>query len=303
MLKFNNSFFHDEYRCDFLVCEEMKRVWAVELEVLSQIINVCDKYNLEYFVNYGTLLGAVRHKGFIPWDDDIDISLKRSDYNRLFQVLPKELPDNYNIRSVFNCDNHNEPLGCVMNSKKLPLDDKLMDEFYGCPYIAGVDVYALDYVPIDPELADLQKNLYNALYDAARRFDELSESGELDIYIPKLEELCNVTFVKDDTLRHQLWMMAENVASLFTEEESDCLVWMPDRVLTDANRLRKKEWYSHSEKMRFENLEVSVPSGYDGVLKLIYGDYSVPVKGNSAHDYPFYLSQKKYLKKINAMNY
>lgn len=68
----NSDFFKEEVREGFYISAEMKKVWAVEMKVLSFVISVCKKYDIPYFADYGTLLGTVRHKGFIPWDDDID---------------------------------------------------------------------------------------------------------------------------------------------------------------------------------------------------------------------------------------
>ncbi len=76
------SFFEQEERCDFLVTEKRKKIWAVLLDLLIKFDFVCKKYSLTYFLADGTLLGAARHQGFIPWDDDIDVSMPREDYEK-----------------------------------------------------------------------------------------------------------------------------------------------------------------------------------------------------------------------------
>ena len=80
MLTFSADFFKAEERCNFLIDTTMKTVWAAELEVLCEIAVVCEKYSIPWYMAYGSLLGAVRHEGFIPWDDDIDIAMPRQDY-------------------------------------------------------------------------------------------------------------------------------------------------------------------------------------------------------------------------------
>lgn len=76
---------------DMTATGTLKNIQVLYLELLRFIDNVCEKYNLEYCLTYGTLLGAIRHKGFIPWDDDCDILMIREDYNKFIEVLPKEI--------------------------------------------------------------------------------------------------------------------------------------------------------------------------------------------------------------------
>ena len=75
----------------------LEKLHRVQLEILSDFIGVCKKYNLTYFVVYGTAIGAVRHSGFIPWDDDIDVGMLREDYNKFFEVFQDELGEKYNL--------------------------------------------------------------------------------------------------------------------------------------------------------------------------------------------------------------
>lgn len=75
--------------------DKLQKLHEVELEILNKIDEICKKYNLSYQLSGGTLLGAIRHKGFIPWDDDIDLTMVREDYDKFIQVAPKELEDEY----------------------------------------------------------------------------------------------------------------------------------------------------------------------------------------------------------------
>ncbi len=89
--------------------EKLHRIQDIELKLLRELDRICDKYNLHYSLAGGTLLGAIRHKDFIPWDDDIDIDLKRDDFNKLIKVLPFELGDefeflNYDSYGDYFCD-------------------------------------------------------------------------------------------------------------------------------------------------------------------------------------------------------
>ena len=89
------DYLNEEERDGYLVTSEVKQLWAVLLDILVQIDSICKKHNIQYFLCGGTLLGAVRHRGFIPWDDDLDVMMKRNDYNRFCEVAPIELQQPY----------------------------------------------------------------------------------------------------------------------------------------------------------------------------------------------------------------
>ena len=97
-MKLKKNFYDEEIICDYVVSEEMKKIWAINLELMSVFKKVCQKHNLKFFMGFGTLLGAFRHQGFIPWDDDVDIIMPRSDFEKL-KKLNNEFKEPYFLQS------------------------------------------------------------------------------------------------------------------------------------------------------------------------------------------------------------
>ena len=98
-LKLPEGFLEPEERCGYQVTTKLKKIWAVELDLLDQFQKVCAKHNIKYQVFAGTLLGAVRHKGFIPWDDDIDVCMPREDYDKILPLLKDFFSKNENFKA------------------------------------------------------------------------------------------------------------------------------------------------------------------------------------------------------------
>lgn len=294
-MKYNDDFFKMEIIEGFAVESEMKHVWAAQLKVLSEIIRICDKYEITYYADYGTLLGAVRHKGFVPWDDDIDICLKRADYMKLLHVLSNELPEFYSVNSCYTNVNHRQPFSSLGNFAMYPVPEHIKKQFYNCPYVVGVDIYPLDYMPYDDDMAKLQQSMYTIVYDMACRLDEIRECGEIQKYIETIEKLCKVKLNDNELLRNQLMKLYDNIASMYTEEESDRLTqFLRIAQMEEGTFYYMKEWYDSIIKMKFMNMEINVPCGYHEILSTLYGDYTTPIISASAHEYPFYKKQKFY---------
>lgn len=109
------SFFDEEQICDFFVDKKRKKIWAIELDLLIQFDKICKKHGLIYFLIGGTLLGAVRHHGFIPWDDDLDVAMPRKDYDLLMQ-LKDEFSEPYFLQTPYTDE------GYYYSYNKNPLD-------------------------------------------------------------------------------------------------------------------------------------------------------------------------------------
>lgn len=89
----------EEQIADYTVSDRMKKIWKVELRMLDEVERICKKHGLTYFLVHGSLLGAVRHKGFIPWDDDLDVAMLRKDYDKFLELAPKELSEGLSLHT------------------------------------------------------------------------------------------------------------------------------------------------------------------------------------------------------------
>ena len=99
-MNFEPSYFENEVRENFFIPGMVKRSWAYQMDVLEKVVEICKKYNIRWFADYGTLMGAARHGGFIPWDDDLDICMFRNDYEKFNKVAAEELPEGYKILNI-----------------------------------------------------------------------------------------------------------------------------------------------------------------------------------------------------------
>lgn len=130
-----------------LVTAETKKLWAVEMDLATHLLEVCNKYNLKIWATGGTLLGAVRHKGFIPWDDDMDFCMMRDDYNKLVEIGPKEFKDPYFFQSIYT-DNLGGGLVKLRNSNTTMLENgywNYKERNLGC----AIDIFVMDAIPIE----------------------------------------------------------------------------------------------------------------------------------------------------------
>ncbi len=134
--------------------ETLAKLQRVELEILRDFISLCDKYELEYFGIAGTCIGAIRHQGFIPWDDDIDIALPRDSYNKFISYAKKELSDKYTVMNAET--NSNYPL---MTTRLMLKNTKFREcalANIDCELGIFLDIYPFDHLSDKPEVRKKQ---------------------------------------------------------------------------------------------------------------------------------------------------
>lgn len=303
-MKFEKEFFEDEYRESFLVERMMKCYWAAQIEVLEEIERVCEKYGLTYYADSGTLLGAVRHKGFIPWDDDVDITMKRADYEKFLAVAEEELPSQYRVftynTTQFQCERSTR----IVNNSVIELSKEHLNKFHGCPFVAGIDLYPLDYIPVKQQEAEIQVKLLKVMWNLIRRIREGEIKETVEETLREIGEVCRVELVNDDTVITQLLRLIDAVAKLFCEEEAEEITIINCMVMPGRSKYRyRKEWFDSVERLQFENGTIAVPAGYEQILRVAYGDdYMMPKITRLGHEYPLYQPQLQVVEEWRKKN-
>ena len=145
MLREKPEFYKEEVRCGYTVNEKTKRVWAVQLEMLDEVERICKANGLKYFADSGTLIGAIRHEGYIPWDDDIDLVMLREDYDKFVQIAPKWLKEDLVLQTVYTGKNYLRGHAQIRNSKTCGCNEEDKKAGYNCGIF--IDIFPLDGMP------------------------------------------------------------------------------------------------------------------------------------------------------------
>ena len=295
---FTEDYFRDEVRNGFTVSECMKRYWAASLHSLEIFDDICKRHGLRYWAECGTMLGAIRHKGFIPWDDDLDIGMLRKDFNEFLKIAADELPPEYVVSSKDNPGIHDYNGIAVVNSlRAVSFDERVLSEYYYCPFPVGLDIYPFDHVPDDRNERDIWRGRYLKILIA---FKLLKERSESDPETKKaIEELGLGAFLAANdkaTLREKLYEMAEKTAG---ENDPGCGRYV-NRLIFLAMHGHypqlKKEWYTDIIEIPFETGSIPVPRNIADAVEVVFGrDWMTPMQGTMSHDYPLYKRDIRYM--------
>lgn len=309
-MNFEKEFFEDEVRDGFYVPAEMKRAWAAQLEVLNDIDKACAENGIQYFAEWGTLLGAVRHHGFIPWDDDMDICMKRPDYERFIRIYNKIMPENYEIYNITTDMADDDFLTRVINVRTISFEKTHLEKYHGFPYAAGIDIFPLDFIAPDEEDDEYQREVIAIVNTIAKdirmlendeEYDIEEKKKEIDDNINQIEQMCKVNIDRDKNIVQQLNILIDRLCGLYTEDEAEYItlmpLWLDGGIWRDGEKYKfPKKYYNDVIRIPFENTTIPVPCQYDKILKRKYGDYNEFVHQWGTHNYPFYERQKDILR-------
>ena len=258
------SFFEPEVKNDFLVTTERKKLFAVLLDLLLKIDEVCKKHNIQYFIYGGTMLGAVRHGGFIPWDDDLDIVMFRDQYNELLKYAD-EFDDPYFLQTPYTDNGFFWANTTVRNKNTTAVTPNFA--YQPMNHGAFVDIFTLDNI-IEGEEG---KNNF-------MRINELTidNSTYMRMSNPHLDEN-NTKRVEEYRPRmrdpFEVYEEIQALSQKYNDIETTHVTTPMATFYGYEKKFFLKEDFMDSMPFKFEGYEFPMPVGYERILRTTYQDY------------------------------
>jgi lipopolysaccharide cholinephosphotransferase len=240
----------------------------VVLGILERMIQICDNININYFIAYGSLIGAVRHSGFIPWDDDLDTIMLRNEYEKFIRYCIEHHEEIYPYKLICAENNPDYPytIARLIDVRYKVKFDNIKP--YGCG--AFIDIYPFDGAgnanSRKIHLLNMKKKILKKFlhYNVQLNF-ECKSKNILKKFVKYIVFRTSKMFKKEIFLNK-----LENLKNTYVLEDSEyvaCIVW-------NEGTLPVQKWHYESyELLEFEGIKVKVPKDYDTVLRASYGDY------------------------------
>ena len=246
----------------------MEPLQAKCLEMAEYFVQFCKENDLLCYLCGGGAIGTLRHKGFIPWDDDLDFFMPRKDYEKLAQLWPQKADSRYQI-SKSNEDYIDRNLFITIRDTQTTCVKPYQQDL-DIPHGLALDVLPLDYYPTS-ELSRKKQMIAALVYSlfCAQTIPE-KHGG-----IMKWGSQALLAIIPSKKLRYKIWKIAESEMTKYTKDESDGIT----ELCSGPYYMKKKYPISSFEDalwLPFEDTELPIPIGYDAYLKTAFGDYMTP---------------------------
>lgn len=293
-------FFEEEVRDGYLVKEDVKKLWAIELDLLSKVKDICNRHNIKYFAIGGTLLGAVRHKGFIPWDDDIDIGMLYDDYVKFLKIASEELKYPYFLQSYLT---EKEASALISRVRRTDTTGCTAWEYDNVRYDFNmgifIDVFPLFNVPDNSLKKWYQEKKLTFMSWAMHGYDLL-----------RSKRVTGLKLRKKDIPYCFLWKFLSFFTDYKSYEEKYMRVCNLERKetvnvgLTSYYRKEVYRWpssvFRSCVELPFENTFISCPVDYEKYLDKQYGNWRTPVKAAAQHSMKVLDTEVSYKEKLKS---
>lgn len=287
-----SDFYTEEIRSDFLVTSKRKKVWGIQLKILNQFKLICAKYGLKYFAIGGTLLGAARHKGYIPWDDDIDVGMPRDDFEMFLTIVQQELDDGLIIQYETFDSNYSTPHARITDINSTAYFQHIWKSGVNVPQGIFVDIFPYDNVPNSSFKKTIHRYVYKSvsymLHDKQNMYT--FETSSLSAIILRVcsRLMFSVTTIDAVFKWTQRYIQKYN-------SDSSCIHFGCISTFYGLNQvILRKEWFNKLIELPFENTFILCPLSYDEVLTHSYGHWKKLVRGGSLHEGCFFDPDKPY---------
>lgn len=259
----------------------LQKLKDVELEILKAFIDVCKKLDIKYYALGGTMLGAVRHGGFIPWDDDIDVGMLRDDYELFLQKGQKLLPEHLFLQTIYTDPEFIIPFAKIRDSRTTFIETSLKNRKIN--HGIYIDIFPIDYYPDDDRQGKRlfkKKKEFNVRFYREYTFSKENQLPPLKKLIKK--SISTALMIKYPNANKAIKKEDELFKSVPKSKRltNYCGVWAKREIVP-------VEWYGDGCNGVFEGIDITLPTQYDKLLTRIYGNYMEfpPVEDRVAHHY------------------
>lgn len=273
--------------CVFSISEKRRLVWNEELELFEVFKTLCKRHNLVYYADGGTLLGAVRHSGFIPWDDDLDVVMMREDYDKFIEYAKKELPDNYFLQIPATEQDYFYGHAKIRKNNTTAIRYIQYIENYKHHQGIFIDIFPLDNVPDRLFVRKIHKWLAVKMMQFiyyAKYYYRLNNHSILT----KIKHWISVVFLPTNKAIKRVFALYEWWYRLPNRKKTSLVGTTSTFYYLEQTNTWRRDWFEQPISMKFENTFINVPHDFDKVLTKSFGDYHTPVIAPSQHGDVFF---------------